>query len=205
MPFKLRTAAGLVVLLWLAYTALQTLFVMQHLSEALAAILGFIPGILGVSALLVAGLTPGDCHLRVAPLSRMGLAVLAAVFFFALAAILPFGVWTGWNWIAAFVYAPASGISQELFFRAALLPAIMVTFKNRPFLALVLHSALFGLWHIGPLFVGAPLWAVVAILFVPFLLGIGWGWQVQWDKTVVWAMVQHSLIWIIGSPFSFNT
>jgi membrane protease YdiL (CAAX protease family) len=204
MP-KVRIAAGLVVLLWLAYTALQTLFVMQHLSEALAAILGFIPGILGVSALLVAGLTPGDCHLRVAPLSRMGLAVLAAVFFFALAAILPFGVWTGWNWIAAFVYAPASGISQELFFRAALLPAIMVTFKNRPFLALVLHSALFGLWHIGPLFVGAPLWAVVAILFVPFLSGIGWGWQVQWDKTVVWAMVQHSFIWIIGSPFSFNT
>jgi hypothetical protein len=95
MPFKLRIAAGLVILLWLAYTALQTLFVMQHLSEALAAILGLIPGILGVSALLVAGLVPGDCHLRMAPLSGTGLAVLAAVFFFALAAILPFGAWTG--------------------------------------------------------------------------------------------------------------
>jgi len=102
-------------------------------------------------------------------------------------------------------YAPASGISQELFFRAALLPAIVVTFKKRPILALVLHSLLFGLWHIGPLFVGAPLWAVVAIKFVPFLSGIGWGWQVQRDKTVVWAMVQHTLIWIVGSPFAFNT
>ena len=204
-PIKLRIAAGIVILLWLAYAALQTLFVMQYLSEALAAILGFIPGILGVGALLAAGLSVRDCYLRVAPLSRTGLAVLAAVFFFALAAILPFGVWTGWNWIAAFGYAPASGISQELFFRAALLPAIVVTFKKRPILALVLHSLLFGLWHIGPLFVGAPLWAVVAIMFVPFLSGIGWGWQVQRDKTVVWAMVQHSLIWIIGSPFSFNT
>ena len=58
MPIKLRIAAGLVILLWLAYTALQTLFVMQHLSEALAAILGFIPGILGIGAFLAAGLMP---------------------------------------------------------------------------------------------------------------------------------------------------
>ncbi|MBC8492654.1 MAG: CPBP family intramembrane metalloprotease [Chloroflexi bacterium] len=139
-----------------------------------------------------------------APLSRQGLAMLAAVFVFALAAILPFGVWRGWDWIAAFVYAPASGIAQELFFRSALLPAILARFKKRATLALVLHAALFGLWHIGPLFLGTAAPIVVAIMLVPFLSGLGWGWQVNRDKTVVWAMIQHSLIWVVGAPFSFG-
>lgn len=62
---------------------------------------------------------------------------------------------------------------------------------------------LFALWHIGPPFLGAPIGAVMAIMFVPFLSGIGWGWQVQRDRTVVWAMVQHSLIWVIGLQFAF--
>jgi membrane protease YdiL (CAAX protease family) len=123
---------------------------------------------------------------------------LAAVFVFALAAILPVGTWAGWSWLAALVYAPASGIAQELFFRAALLPAAEWTLKGRPGLALILHAALFGLWHIGPLFVGAPLWAVIAVTLVPFVSGIGWGWQVRHDGTVIWAMLQHSLIWVIG-------
>jgi hypothetical protein len=38
-------------------------------------------------------------------------------------------------------------------------------------------------------------------MLVPFLCGIGWGWQVRRDRTVVWAMVQHSLIWVIGFQF----
>ena len=196
-------AVGVVVLLWLAYTVLQTVFVMQYLSEPWSAILGFIPGILGVGVLLAAGLSREECYLRVTRLSRKGLVVLVVVFVFALAAILPFGVWQGWSWVAALVYAPASGVSQELFFRAALLPALQAVCKNRPTLALLLHSILFGLWHIGPLFLGAPVGIVIAIMLVPFLSGIGWGWQVQHDRTVVWAMVQHSLIWIIGLQFAF--
>ena len=202
-PISLGIAVGVVILLWLAYTTLQTLFVMQSLGETLPAILGFVPGILGAGVLLAAGLSRGDCYLRVAPLSWKGFAVLVTVFVFALAAILPSGVWKGWNWIAALVYAPASGISQEMFFRAALLPAVRAMLKNRPTLALLLHSILFGLWHIGPLFLGAPTGAVIAIMLVPFLLGIGWGWQVQHDRTVVWAMVQHSLIWVIGLQCAF--
>jgi hypothetical protein len=66
----------------------------------------------------------------------------------------------------------------------------MVLKKRR---ALILHAALF---------VGAPPWAVVAVMLVPFLSGIGWGWQVQHDRTVVWTMVQHSLIWTIGLQFT---
>lgn len=203
-PISLGIAVGVVIFLWLAYTTLQTLFVMQYLGETLSAILGFVPGFLGVGVLVAAGLSYGDCYLRVALLSWKGSAVLVAVFVFALAAILPFGVWKGWNWIAALVYAPASGISQEMFFRAALLPAIRAMLKNQPTLALLLHSILFGLWHIGSLFLGAPTGAVIAIMLVPFLSGIGWGWQVQHDRTVVWAMVQHSLIWVIGLQFAFR-
>ena len=100
--------------------------------------------------------------------------------------------------------APASGVSQELFFRSALLPATQLLLKGRPGLALLLHSLLFGLWHIAPLFLGAPIWAVIAVMLVPFLSGIGWGWQVRQDRTVVWAMLQHSLIWVIGLQFAVS-
>ena len=203
-PARQRIATALVLCLWLAYTLLQTLAVMQRLSEPAYAAIGFLPGILGVAILLAAGMSRQQCYLRIAPLSWKGFGVLAAVFVFALAAILPFGVWRGWDWIAAFVYAPASGISQELFFRSALMPAILATFERRPTLALVLHSALFGLWHIGPLFLGTPVPIVAAIVLVPFISGIGWGWQVKRDGTVVWAMIQHSLIWVVGSPFTFG-
>jgi membrane protease YdiL (CAAX protease family) len=193
---------GIVVLLWFGYTTLQTLFVMGRAGEAGAALLGFVPGLLGTGALLAAGFGREACYLRVGRLSWGGFAVLAAVFVFALAAVLPVSEWRGWSWPAALIYAPASGVSQELFFRAALLPAIQFALPKRRGLALILHSALFGLWHIGPLFVGAPLWAVIAVMLVPFLSGIGWGWQVQRDRTVVWAMVQHSLIWVIGLQFA---
>jgi membrane protease YdiL (CAAX protease family) len=201
-PLKLALAAGAVVLLWLAYTVLQTLFVVGTLPEAWSALLGFLPGLLGLGVLLAAGLSRRQCFLVVRPLSWRGFAVLATVFVFALAAILPVSVWQGWSWKAALLYAPASGISQELFFRSVLLPAMLVVLKDRKGLALILHSVLFGLWHIGPLFLGAPAWAVLAVMFVPFLSGLGWGWQVQRDRTVLWAMIQHSLIWVIALQFA---
>ena len=199
-----RVALAVVLCLWAVYTAMQTMVVLERLPEPVYAIVGVLPGILAVGALLAAGLSPEACYLRSARLSWPGLGVLAAVFVFALAAILPFGTWAGWNWVKALVYAPASGIAQELFFRSALLPAIWAICGRRTVLALILHSVLFGLWHIGPLFVGAPLPIVAAIMFVPFLSGIGWGWQVDRDRTVVWAMIQHSLIWVLGSPFAFG-
>jgi membrane protease YdiL (CAAX protease family) len=196
-------AVGVVILLWLAYTTLQTLTVLERVGEPWAALLAFLPGILGAGVLLAAGFSREECTLQFRPLSWRGFAVLVAVFAFALGAMLPAGVWQGWSWMAALVYAPASGIAQELFFRAALLPAVEWTLKGRPGLALIVHSALFGLWHIGPLFLGAPAWAVLAVMLVPFLSGIGWGWQVRRDRTVLWAMLQHSLIWVIGLQFAF--
>jgi membrane protease YdiL (CAAX protease family) len=186
---------------WAGYTVLQTLFVVGVVPEPWSAGLGFVPGIVGVVALGAAGLSRSDLFLRVAPLSRQGFAVLAGLFAVGLAVVVPFGVWEGWNWMQALVYAPASGVSQELFFRAALLPALLAMLKERPGLALVLHAALFGLWHMGPFFVGAPIWAAVAVVVVPTVTGIGWGWQVKRDRTVLWAMIQHSLIWVIAGQF----
>lgn len=195
-------AVCFVIVLWFGYVTLQTLYVLGRVSEAASAVFGFLPGLLGVGALILAGLTREECFLRFNHLSWKGLAVLVAVFVFGLAAVLPVGEWQGWSWRAALLFAPASGISQELFFRSALLPAIQVTLKKRFGLALVVHSVLFGLWHIGPLFLGAPLWAVIAVMAVPFAAGLGWGWQVRHDQTVLWAMVQHSLIWAIGMQFA---
>jgi membrane protease YdiL (CAAX protease family) len=197
-------AVGFVLLLWSAYATLQTLSVVGLVGEPSATLLAFVPGILGVAVLLAAGLSCQDCFLQIAPLSQAGFAVLAATLVLALAAVLPVGAWQGWNWTAALIYAPASGVSQELFFRASLLPAVQLALRQRGRLALLVHSLLFGLWHIGPAFVGAPIWAVLAVMLVPFICGIGWGWQVQRDRTVIWAMVQHSLIWMIGLQFPMS-
>jgi membrane protease YdiL (CAAX protease family) len=190
-----------IVFLWLIYASIQTLSVTGDLPPSWSLILSFLPGILGVMVLRAAGWKRAGLYLRPAPLSRQGFFALAAVFVLALAAIIPFGQWEGWNWKVTLLEAPASGISQELFFRASLLPAFLVALKASPKLALALHSLFFALWHIGPLFVGAPLWAVLAVMFVPFLSGLGWGWQVQRDGTVFWAMLQHSLIWVIAGQF----
>jgi membrane protease YdiL (CAAX protease family) len=118
---------------------------------------------------------------------------------------LPAGTYLGWSWRSALVYAPASGVAQELFFRAALLPAMPALFPGRPRLALFGHAILFSCWHIGPLFIGVPLWAVTLVMLVSFIAALGWGWQVQHDKSMLWAIFQHSLIWVVGSPFSFGS
>lgn len=194
-------AVGGVVVLWAAYTVLQTLTVLGAVSEPASAALAFLPGLLGVALLLAAGLSRQECYLAFRPLSWPGFAVLAAIFLLGLAAVLPVSEWQGWNWMAL-VYAPASGIAQELFFRSSLLPAMQRVLEGRFGRALVVHSALFALWHIAPLFMGAPLWAVLAVMLVPFVSGLGWGWQVRRDRTVFWAMVQHSLFWIVGLQFA---
>lgn len=204
-PFLSRRAAVILALAaWLLYSVLQTLLVLERLSEAQMAFFGFAPGLLAVGALLAAGFSRAELYLRVAPLSRRGFVTLTAVFVLALSVLIPSGAWQGWSWTAALVYAPAGGVAQELFFRAALLPALLVVFDQQTRRALWAHAVLFSLWHIGPLFSGAPLIIVAAILCVTFVSGLGWGWQVQHDKTVIWAMIQHSLIWVIGSQFAYG-
>ena len=42
------------------------------------------------------------------------------------------------------------------------------------------------------------------IAMVLFAAGCGWGWQVQKDKTVVWAIGQHSLFLMLMSMFEWG-
>jgi membrane protease YdiL (CAAX protease family) len=201
-PWRLAIGTAAVIALWAGYTVLQTMEVVGQVSEGWSVALGFLPGVLGVTVLLRSGMTREECFLVFRSISKAGFVVLVLVFVFALSSMLPVMEWVGWSWKAALILAPASGIAQELFFRSTLLPTLRRLFTGRPWLALVVHAVLFGFWHIGPLFVGAPVWAVIAVMAVPFLSGIGWGWQVVHDRTVIWAMIQHSLIWVIGLQFA---
>lgn len=205
MPVKKNFALFVVGMCWLVYTLLQTALVIGWIDESWSTFLSPLPGLLAVGALLWAGFSLGDCYLQIRKPSREGLLVLAIVFVFAVGVILPSGQWIGWDWRRALLYAPLSGASQELFFRSALLPAMLLFLKRKPKLAVLAHSVLFGLWHIGPLFMGTLLPVVLLIMFVPFLASLGWAWQVRHDGTVIWAMLQHSLIWFVLTPYSFGT
>ena len=191
---SLRSALWVILLIWLAYTILYTL----NSDNAPSAFLEFLPGILGVATLAAAGFSIEACHLRLAPISKTGLILLGASLL-----LMPMvwftGSWIGWDWTAALVYAPASGISQELFFRATLLPICLATFKTKPFLAVLLHALLFAAWHIPKASMTAPLGGVIGVVLVTFACGLLWGEQVRRDRTVVWLMGVHSLILIINS------
>jgi hypothetical protein len=57
---------------------------------------------------------------------------------------------------------------------------------------------------VGSLVQGAPPAAVIAIMGVPFLTGLVWGWQVQRDKTVAWVMIFHALSLFLNSFFKWG-
>jgi len=192
-----------VFVLWAVYTGIEALSQAGRLQPALATILEFIPGLFGIGLLLAAGLTTKDCFLRFAPLSRQGLAgllLLTPLF----APILLSATWVGWRPVNALVLNPLGAISQELFFRCALLPAGLMILPRRPLLAIGLHAVLFGLWHTGPLVTGAPVWGVVAVMLIPALFGLGWGWQTRRDGTVVWATIYHIILQFISAFFTWR-
>lgn len=189
------------ILAWLAYTALNTVYP----GDALTSLLAFIPGVVGIAALLAAGLTLEECYLRAAPVSRGGIAAFAAMTALFIPSMLFTGRWAGWNWLAALVYAPASGIAQELFFRAALLPALLWAFrtsKHQTALALFATTGLFVVWHLRT-FILAPIGGDIGTLVFTSLGGIVWGWQVQRDRTVLWAMAFHTGLLMITSLFAW--
>ena len=193
--FQLRAALWGVLLIWLGYTVLYTLCP----DDGPAALLEFLPGVLAVGILFAAGFSRKDCFLRCAPLSGAGLAWLGASLLF-MPLIWLTGRWTGWDSRVALIYAPASGVSQELFFRAALLPVLLAAFKGRPLLANLTHALLFALWHVPKAALTAPLGGVIGVVMVTFMCGLLWAKQVQRDGTVLWVMWYHSLI-LIGNSF----
>ncbi len=187
-----------ILLLWLAYTAIYSLF----LVEPLGSLLGILPGALGVAILLRAGFRREDCFLRLGRLSRRGLGFLVAA-----TLIMPMvwvtGRWIGFDWKAALVFAPLSAFGQELFFRAALLPVLLRVLKGRLWPALLIHSALFAIWHIPNVAREAPLAGVIGVVVVTFVVGCLWGLQAQRDRTVAWTMLHHTLLLAIQSLFTW--
>jgi membrane protease YdiL (CAAX protease family) len=186
----------IVLLLWAFYTTIYTL----HPSDAISAFIELIPGILGVTILLVAGFTTEQCYLRLSPISKRGFLILA-FFTIMLIPILMTGKWVGLSWMPVLVYAPLSGIAQELFFRASLLPVLIRVFGKKHLLAVFVHSLLFTLWHIPLAFTNAPLPGAIAVIIVTFIGGMVWGWQVQRDRTIYWALAQHITYLMIMSLF----
>jgi membrane protease YdiL (CAAX protease family) len=185
---RFRTAVAATIFLWAVFTAIHAL----DLDGPLGAILFFVPGLAGIGTLVLLGSGREDCYLRLAPLSRSGFIALAA-FLPLLVPILLSGEWVGWGWLRVLVYAPASGIAQELFFRATLLPVFLMIFNGRPLFAVFLHSVVFALWHIPLAAMTAPMGGAIAVTIVTFAGGMAWGWQVQRDRTLVWAVSEHCL------------
>jgi membrane protease YdiL (CAAX protease family) len=194
---RLGLAIEITLVLWAVYTLVYTL----PLGDALSAGLELIPGILGLTILTMGmRFTPDECYLQMRPLSKKGLALLMG-FFIALIPILLSGRWVGWNWTSGLIYAPASGVAQELFFRASLLPVTIKMFKHSRLLAVFVQSALFAVWHVPLAVATAPLGGAIAVVIVTFIGGMLWGWQVQRDRTMYWAMCQHIIYLVLMSLF----
>lgn len=185
-----------------AYTVLDTL----QPQEPILSILAFIPGAVSLMALFGAGLTRTDTNLRLARLSWPGAGALAVVTLLLLPIFGSSTSFVGWQWLPALVYAPASGIAQELFFRSSLLPSLERALPGKRTITLLLHSAIFVGFHFRTLRAALPSSVGVAVLIaaVLFAAGWGWGWQVQRDRTVVWTMVQHCLFLILMSMFGWG-
>lgn len=184
---SLGAATTGVLALWPPYVALNTIFPGPALTYALGGTIA----LTALALLVLAGLRAEELLVRVALPSREGGLALAA-----LAAILPLAVVAGqgerWDWLEAFVAAPASGIAQELYFRAALLATLERLSTGRPGVAVSGQALLFALWHLRAFRV---VWwpQALVVLLGAFVAAWIWGWQVRRDRTVTYAAAQHAI------------
>lgn len=198
LPFSLALAFTL--LMGVAYTLLD----IRQFAEPLQSVLAFLPGLLSLAALSGAGMSRLELKLRYGSLSRPGLLALAGVTILLLPILLSSSGWLGWRWLPALIYGPASGVAQELYFRSALLGGLEKGLGGRRRLALLCHALIFIGFHFRT-FQALPSISMALIVgMVLFLAGCGWGWQVQRDRTVVWAMLQHSLFLMLMSMFDWG-
>jgi membrane protease YdiL (CAAX protease family) len=184
-------AAWIVVGLAAPYLLLNTLFP----GPTLTYLLGMALALLAIGALVLAGATPHDLYLRLAPPSRQGAIILALMLVFIPGALL-IGRMQPLGWLKDLVYAPASALSQELYFRAALLAALHRLCHGNTRRALLLQALLFALWHLRA-FAVATVAQAIAILALTFLAGLLWGWHVRRDRTILYSALQHTLFLIV--------
>ena len=197
VPFPLAIAITLAM--GVVYTALDTL----PPPEPVQSLLAFALGGISLITLAAAGLPRTELNLRLAPISRPGLGALGATTILLLPILGSSTGWTGWRWLPGLVYAPASGIAQELYFRSSMLPGLERVFGSRKTVALLVHSAIFVGFHFRTFKAIPSLPLALLVAAVLFMAGCGWGWQVQRDRTVAWAMLQHSLFLVLRSMFEW--
>jgi membrane protease YdiL (CAAX protease family) len=196
---QLRTALFVASGTAVAYTALE--FVQPP--EPWYAALSLALCVAGVLALGALGFSREGRRLRLAPLSLAGAGMLLGATALMLPVLASSTGLLGWRWLPALVYAPASGIAQELVFRGTVLPVFERALPGRPVVALVCHSVMFVAWHLRTFTLVPTLSAALAVAAVTFLGGLAWGGQVQRDQTVVWSVVQHSLCLVVMSMFGW--
>jgi membrane protease YdiL (CAAX protease family) len=176
-----------VVALWIPYTLLNLIFPGPIATYTWGlALAGMALGLLWL-----AGIPPQYCFVRAGLASRQGARVLLALSIYVPIALVAVGGHP-WNWIASLIYAPASAIAQELYFRAALLSSLIQLNPKRPVVAVLLQALLFALWH-ARAFEVVSIAPALAVLAAVFIAGALWGWQVRHDRTVIYAAVEHTL------------
>jgi membrane protease YdiL (CAAX protease family) len=182
--------------------AITVLDVLQP-TEPILSILAFIPGIISIAALSASGLSRAELNLRFTRISLPGLLVLAAITVLMLLILGSSTGWTGWHWLPGLVYAPASGIAQEIYFRGSLLPALERASRGKKVVAILLQSVLFVGYHFRTFRSVPSLPIAILVAAVLFTAGCGWAWQVQRDRTVFWTIAQHSLFLMLMSMFEW--
>jgi hypothetical protein len=192
-------ALSITLIMGIAITVLD----MVQPKEPALSILAFVPGAVSIAVLSASGLGRAELNLRLAKASFPGLVVLAATTLLLLPILGSNTGWTGWHWLPSLVYAPASGIAQEIYFRASLLPALERALHGKKAAAILLHAVIFVGYHFRTFRSVPSLPIAILVAIVLFVAGCGWAWQVQRDRTVVWAIGQHSLFLMLMSMFEW--
>lgn len=184
-------ASWVVIALWLPYIALNTMFPGPLLTYTL----GLALALLGLTLLWLAGVPVRASYVLLAPLSRQG-ALLLFVLMLALPAAFIAGRLQPWRPLDDLVYAPASALAQELYFRAGLLVALTTVFHSRKSAALVAQGVLFGVWHLRA-FAVVPLAPALGVILATTIAGLIWGREAQRDGTMIYTAAQHTLFLIL--------
>ena len=201
-PRYLLPFAGALAITLIMGVGITVLDVFQP-KEPVLSMLAFIPGVTSIVALSAAGLSRAELYLHPLKASRPGLVALAATTLLLLPILGSSTGWIGWHWLPSLIYAPASGIAQEIYFRASLLPALERALHGKKTIAIFLHALIFVGYHFRTFRSLPSMPIAILVASVLFIAGCGWAWQVQRDRTVFWAIGQHSFFLILMSLFEW--
>jgi membrane protease YdiL (CAAX protease family) len=106
------------------------------------------------------------------------------------------GVSQPWSWVAGLLYAPASALGQELYFRGALLALLGRLSPARPGRTVALQALAFAVWHVRAFRVVAPGPALL-VVGGTLIAGVVWGWQTHHDGTLLYALAEHTAFLVV--------